>query len=58
VDIENPKHLLTTIRKTKLGEIYIDKTAISGETYTYVVTAVDRLHNESAPSSKTTIKAK
>jgi fibronectin type 3 domain-containing protein len=58
VDIHNPKHLLTTVRKTKLGEIYVDKTAISGETYTYVVTAVDRLHNESVASSYTTVKAK
>ena len=43
-------------KKTKLGEIYVDKTAISGETYTYVVTAVDRLHNESVASSKSTIQ--
>lgn len=58
VDIQNPKNLLTTVRKTKLGEIYVDKTAISGETYTYVVTAVDRLHNESVASSHATVKAK
>ncbi|HEK9102643.1 glycoside hydrolase family 10 protein [Bacillus pfraonensis] len=58
VDVEKPENLLTTVRKTKPGEIYVDKTAVSGETYTYVVTAVDRLHNESAPSSKATIKAK
>lgn len=58
VDIQNPQNLLTTVRKTKLGEIYVDKTAISGETYTYVVTAVDRLHNESVASSKSTIQAR
>ena len=58
VNIENPKNLLTTVRKTKPGEIYVDKTAIPGETYTYVVTAVDRLHNESVASSKSTIQAK
>ena len=58
VDIQNPKNLLTTVRKTKLGEIYVDKTVISGETYTYVVTAVDRLHNESVASSHTTVSAK
>ncbi|PEE41468.1 glycoside hydrolase family 10 protein [Bacillus pseudomycoides] len=58
VDIQNPENLLTTVRKTKPGEIYVDKTAVSGKTYTYVVTALDRLHNESIPSSKTTIQAK
>ena len=58
MDIQNPKNLLTTVRKTKLGEIYVDKTAISGETYMYVVTAVDRLHNESVASSHATVKAK
>ncbi|HDR8193599.1 glycoside hydrolase family 10 protein [Bacillus thuringiensis] len=58
VDIQNPQNLLTTVRKTKLGEIYVDKTAISGETYTYVVTAVDRLHNESVASSHTSVSAK
>ncbi|MGY3419399.1 hypothetical protein ACVWY4_005631 [Bacillus mycoides] len=36
----------------------MDKTALSEETYTYVVTALDRLHNESISSSKATIKAK
>ena len=56
--IYKTKNLLTTVRKTKLGEIYVDKTAISGETYTYVVTAVDRLHNESVASSHATVKAK
>ena len=45
-------------KKTKLGEIYVDKTVISGEMYTYVVTAVDRLHNESVASSHTTVRAK
>ncbi|AWC32713.1 glycoside hydrolase family 10 protein [Bacillus cytotoxicus] len=58
VDTQNPKNLITTVRKTRLGEIYVDKTAIQGETYTYAVTALDRLHNESVPSSKTTVKAK
>ena len=58
MDIQNPKNLLTTVRKTKPGEIYVDKTAIPGETYTYVVTAVDRLHNESVASSKAIVKAK
>jgi hypothetical protein len=58
VDIQKAENLLTTVRKTKPGEIYIDKTAVSGKTYTYVVTALDRLHNESIPSSKTTIQAK
>ncbi|MDM5154954.1 family 10 glycosylhydrolase [Bacillus sp. DX1.1] len=58
VDIQKAENLLTTVRKTKPGELFVDNTAKPGETYTYVVTAVDRLHNESVPSSKTTIKAK
>ncbi|WP_144551356.1 glycoside hydrolase family 10 protein [Bacillus mycoides] len=58
VDIQKAENLLTTVRKTKPGEIYVDKTAVSGETYTYAVTTLDRLHNESIPSSKTTIIAK
>ncbi|WP_156120031.1 hypothetical protein [Clostridium polynesiense] len=28
---------------------YVDKTVENGKTYVYIITAVDRLHNESEP---------
>lgn len=55
-DMSDPAQLLTTVRKTQ-GEAqqsYVDRTALRGQAYTYVVTAVDRVHNESAPSNAMT----
>jgi uncharacterized lipoprotein YddW (UPF0748 family) len=44
-------HLIATVRATSGKEqTYVDTTAESGQRYTYFVTAVDRLWNESAPS--------
>ncbi len=44
-------HLLTTLRKNSDGEqSYVDTTAQPGTAYTYYVTALDRLWNESDPS--------
>jgi uncharacterized lipoprotein YddW (UPF0748 family) len=45
------KHLLKTTRATS----YTDTTASSGTTYTYFVSALDRLHHESAPSAGKTV---
>jgi uncharacterized lipoprotein YddW (UPF0748 family) len=39
-------HLLTTTRETT----FVDTGAVPGQRYTYVVTELDRLHNESLPS--------
>ncbi|NUT07034.1 MAG: family 10 glycosylhydrolase [Hamadaea sp.] len=44
-------NLLTTVR----GTAYLDKSAVAGQTYTYYVTALDRLHNQSAPSGGRTV---
>jgi uncharacterized lipoprotein YddW (UPF0748 family) len=44
-------HLLATVRATgEGGQVYVDSTAEPGQHYTYAVTAVDRLWNESSPS--------
>jgi len=44
-------NLLSTVR----GTSYLDTTAAAGQTYTYYVTALDRLQNESAPSGGRTV---
>jgi uncharacterized lipoprotein YddW (UPF0748 family) len=44
-------HLLATVRTTgDPDQVYVDSTAEPGQHYTYAVTAVDRLWNESVPS--------
>lgn len=54
-DTNTSANLLTTIRKTSQIQEFTDTTAISGKVYTYIVTALDRLHNESKESNKKTI---
>lgn len=56
-DLQNPEHILTTFRKPNSAAVqsYVDLTAVENKTYTYVVTAVDRLHNESGASESATI---
>ncbi|MGV2686718.1 hypothetical protein GNF82_20805, partial [Clostridium perfringens] len=57
--VQDPSHLLGTLRKTAdKMQFFVDHTVAEGQTYTYVVTAVDRLHNESAPSKPVTVKVK
>lgn len=57
--VQDPSHLLGTLRKTAgKTQFFVDHTAAEGQTYTYVVTAVDRLHNESAASKPVTVKVK
>ncbi|WP_244918720.1 family 10 glycosylhydrolase [Paenibacillus dendritiformis] len=57
--IADPAHLLGTMRKQsgQAMQAYVDRTATKGQQYTYVVTAVDRLHNESAASEAVTLTA-
>lgn len=57
--IADPAHLLGTIRKQsgQAMQAYVDHTATKGHQYTYVVTAVDRLHNESVASEAVTLTA-
>ncbi|WP_127589685.1 family 10 glycosylhydrolase [Paenibacillus lautus] len=57
--VQDPSHLLGTLRKTAgTTQSFVDHTVVKGQTYTYVVTAVDRLHNESAASKPVTVKVK
>lgn len=53
---EDPRNIVTTLRDPVT--FYVDRNVVSGKTYTYVVTAVDRLHNESVISVPVTIKFK
>ncbi|MFD0869581.1 family 10 glycosylhydrolase [Paenibacillus residui] len=55
-DRNNPAHILTTMRKSDLAS-YVDRDVTLGKTYTYAVTAVDRLHNESEFSEPRTVTA-
>lgn len=57
--IEDARNILTTVRKSTNEESsFIDQTANLNQDYTYVITAVDRLHNESNESRQITVKAK
>ncbi len=56
-DINAAENLLTTVRKTGEKQLFVDQNALKNQTYTYVVTSVDRLHNESAVSRTLTVKA-
>jgi uncharacterized lipoprotein YddW (UPF0748 family) len=57
-DIADASHLLATVRRSGSGVLqsFTDGTAEAGREYTYVVTALDRLHNESAPSPARTVR--
>lgn len=58
VSVQDPTHLLGTFRKTAgTTQFFVDRSVVKGQAYTYVVTAVDRLHNESGQSPPVTIKA-
>lgn len=56
IDINDPKNILTTIRKINgMYQFYLDTTSNPGKQYSYAVTAADRLHNESNISQSKTI---
>lgn len=49
LNTEDPRHILSI----RFGSTsYTDQTALKGEDYVYVVTSLDRLNNESAPSGR------
>ena len=51
VDVDDATHLLATVRSPgRVLHEFTDTTAVRGERYTYVVTALDRVWNESGPS--------
>jgi fibronectin type 3 domain-containing protein len=54
--LAEPRNILATVRnQTGNSQVFIDRTAWTGCAYTYVVTAVDRLHNESPASNAVSI---
>ncbi len=53
VDISRGEYLLAVSATDTTG--YVDGTLKQGEAYTYVVTALDRLHNESTPSNPVSV---
>ena len=54
LDTDDPKNILDIEYSTHTG--YTDDTAERGKTYRYIVTAIDRLKNESETSSMVTIE--
>jgi len=57
VDIKNPKNIVK-ISFDRSGRSFEDKSIISGNTYQYVVTSIDRLKNESDASNVVIINAR
>jgi len=56
--IDDPRNILNTVRKSENGKTtYLDTTANIDKDYTYEITAVDRLHNESKESNQLKVKA-
>ncbi len=51
--VDDEASLIGTVRKTGSKTTFIDEGAESGQTYTYVVTALDRLHHESSGRERT-----
>lgn len=55
--IQNSSYIIGKVRKNPgLLQSFDDKTAVAGKTYTYVITAVDRTHNESKISNPIIVK--
>lgn len=56
-NLSDPRFLLATVRRDTRNaqQTFVDTTAHRGKTYTYYITALDRLHNESKPSKGQTI---
>lgn len=59
VDLENPAFILTTVpRSPHIVQRWTDRHLSKRTTYTYVITAVDRLHNESVGAESITIRTR
>jgi uncharacterized lipoprotein YddW (UPF0748 family) len=59
VDIENPAHIRAIVQRAPYAtQEWTDSRAERRTEYVYVVTAVDRLHNESTPSEPVRIKVR
>lgn len=57
-NIEDSTNLLATVHKENKRQLFIDGSVEKGKTYTYVVTALDRTHNESKQTKQINIKVK
>jgi uncharacterized lipoprotein YddW (UPF0748 family) len=56
ISIEDPRHILVKLHGPAVS--YTDSTVLSRKKYVYIITALDRLHNESIPGKPIKIKAK
>jgi uncharacterized lipoprotein YddW (UPF0748 family) len=57
-DLASAKHLIGTVRTAQGAlQTFTDASAVPGQPYSYVVTALDRVHNESWPSTPRFVRA-
>lgn len=55
INLENPKNIISIVRNN--GKMsYVDRNISNSKKYFYIVTALDRLQNESSPSNKFYLK--
>ena len=57
-NIEDSTNLLATVHKENKRQMFNDPSVEKGKTYTYVVTALDRTHNESKQTKQININVK
>ncbi|WP_108212243.1 glycoside hydrolase family 10 protein [Pontibacter mucosus] len=55
-DFDNPENIVAKVYKDTLH--YLDRDVKPGRRYTYVVTALDQIQNESAPTARVKVKGK
>ncbi|MFD2614274.1 family 10 glycosylhydrolase [Paenibacillus gansuensis] len=55
--LDDPSRIVGKVRRAAdaANGVFVDTSAVEGQQYTYVVTAVDRLHNESGASNSVTL---
>jgi uncharacterized lipoprotein YddW (UPF0748 family) len=59
IDIDNPQHILAIVqRQPQSVQEWTDQSVEKRTRYTYYLTAVDRLHNESVPSLEITARTR
>jgi uncharacterized lipoprotein YddW (UPF0748 family) len=57
-DLVDSTHLIGTVRGgTGWWQTFTDPTAVAGQDYSYIVTALDRSHNEGRPSAPRSVRA-
>lgn len=52
IDISNPQYIYKKAAYTNPIQVFTDTNVAAGKNYNYIVTSVDRLHNESVPSNR------